>query len=508
MHYNTIIIGAGISGLYIGNHLKDNDFIIFEQKDRIGGRVKSVKYKNITYDTGAVRIQNHHKRMIKLLHELGLENDMFEMECKNKYHLRTKNKNYPYLLTNKLPNKITDDFVSHGIYDRLNDDIKKYKINKNNYTPYQICNKLYGSEFANLFKDAYGYDKEVEEGNLVTFYQNYGKMDSIFYILRNGLSQIINKLYTNIENKVKMEHKLIDYSYKSNKFHLTITHKNKIIKYSCNRLICSIPPEYLDKLKPLDIITNDIQSVQSSNYIRIFAMYPKENGKYWYEDICNITTDSYIRKIIPYNNKDGIIQICYCDGYKAEYWNNILLHDNLEESIMEELKRIFPEKKIPKSTYMMSHYWKRGTYHWKVGSNAKNLFKKMIKPFQDREFYISGDSYSNNQGWMEGAVETAQKVLQCLNKNSRKCGLKNTREDKIMKKKYSIEEVKKHNKVTDGWMVYENKVYNVTSFIKKHPGALAIKKGLGKDATKIFDAVGHSDRARRIMNKYLIGRLL
>ena len=508
MHYNTIIIGAGISGLYIGNHMKEDDFVIFEQKDRIGGRVKSIHYKNITYDSGAVRIQNHHKRMIKLLQELNLTNDMLQMDNRQKYFLRTKDKNYPYYLDTTKKGGVKDDFVSSGIYEQLDKDIRKHRINKNNYTPYQICNKLYGSEYANLFKDAYGYDKEVEESNLVTFYQNYGKTDSIFYILRNGLSQIINALYSNIEQNVKLEHKLVNYTYKSNKFYIDIAHKNKILSCTCNRLVCSIPPEYLEKLKPLDIIKNDILSVQSSNYIRIFAMYPKINNKYWYEDICNITTDSYIRKIIPYNNEDGIIQICYCDGYKAEYWNNILLHDNLEECITTELKRIFPKKKIPKSTYMMAHYWKKGTYHWKVGSNAKKLFKKMIKPFQDKEFYISGDSYSNNQGWMEGAVETAQKVVQCLHKNSKKCGLKNTREENIMKNKFSIEEVKKHNKISDGWMVYKNKVYNVTRFIKKHPGALAIKKGLGKDATKMFDAVGHSDRARRIMEKYFIGELI
>ena len=68
-----------------------------------------------------------------------------------------------------------------------------------------------------------------------------------------------------------------------------------------------------------------------------------------------------------------------------------------------------------------------------------------------------------------------------------------------------MEEVKKHNKLNDGWLVYNKKVYNVTKFIKKHPGALAIKKGLGKDATTIFNNVGHSKRALNIMKKYLIG---
>ena len=103
---------------------------------------------------------------------------------------------------------------------------------------------------------------------------------------------------------------------------------------------------------------------------------------------------------------------------------------------------------------------------------------------------------------MEGALETADKVFNLI--------LKKTKNTPIIKKKqqyYTLTEVSKHNKEHDGWLVYNNKVYNVTRFIKKHPGSLAILKGLGKDATNIFDKIGHSNRARNIMKKYYIGEL-
>ena len=499
MYHNTIIIGCGISGLSIANNLDEKDFLLFDKRDRVGGRIISVNYKNITYDAGAVRVQNHHKRLLKLINKLNLENDLLEMDCRYDYYLREKHVNYKY---NNINHKLDKNFINKGIYDKLWKDIKKKKINKDNFTPYQICNQLYGSEYAKLLKDVYGYDKEVVSSNLTTFFQNHGKKDSKFYILKNGLSQIINKLYENLKEKVLLEHLLIDYKYKNNKFFLKIKHKNKIKDYSCKRLVLAIPPEYLNKIENLNSINNHINSVESTNYIRIFAIYPKVNNKYWYDDICNITTDSYIRKIIPYNKKEGIMQICYADGNNASYWNNILLYDNLENRIKEELYRIFPKKNIPDPIYLTAHYWKNGTYHWKTGSDSKYIYKKMIKPFQ-YELYISGDSYSTNQGWSEGALEISDKILKCLNIKN-KC---NTIKDKKLKK-YSLSEVQKHNKLTDAWMVYNGFVFNITKFIKKHPGALAIKKGIGKDATKIFDGVGHSDRARRIMKKYLIGELI
>lgn len=72
---------------------------------------------------------------------------------------------------------------------------------------------------------------------------------------------------------------------------------------------------------------------------------------------------------------------------------------------------------------------------------------------------------------------------------------------------YTIEEVKKHNKIKDAWLIYNDNVYNITDYIKLHPGSMSIKKGIGKDSTKIINKIGHSKRAIEIMSKYKIGIL-
>ncbi|ETW36797.1 hypothetical protein PFHG_01458 [Plasmodium falciparum HB3] len=47
------------------------------------------------------------------------------------------------------------------------------------------------------------------------------------------------------------------------------------------------------------------------------------------------------------------------------------------------------------------------------------------------------------------------------------------------------EEVAKHNKKDDAWVIYENKVYEVTHYLKHHPGGKRILLGKsGKDITK------------------------
>lgn len=75
-------------------------------------------------------------------------------------------------------------------------------------------------------------------------------------------------------------------------------------------------------------------------------------------------------------------------------------------------------------------------------------------------------------------------------------------------KKYSMEEVKKHNKIDDAWIVINNTIYDITKWIPKHPGGNIILNGIGKNATSLFNNIGHSKNALKILQKYNIGKLI
>ncbi|KAI3657601.1 hypothetical protein MP638_005805 [Amoeboaphelidium occidentale] len=76
-------------------------------------------------------------------------------------------------------------------------------------------------------------------------------------------------------------------------------------------------------------------------------------------------------------------------------------------------------------------------------------------------------------------------------------------------KQCSLEEIAKHSKPDDLWLIIHNKVYDLTSFLHDHPGgsAILLKYG-GKDATKAFDVVHPPDIITKLLPpSVLIGEL-
>lgn len=75
-------------------------------------------------------------------------------------------------------------------------------------------------------------------------------------------------------------------------------------------------------------------------------------------------------------------------------------------------------------------------------------------------------------------------------------------------KLFTWEEIRKHNKDTDCWVVMYGKVVDITKFLTTHPGGLdPINDMGGFDLTNQFEARGHSEKADRIWRKYVIGRV-
>lgn len=71
---------------------------------------------------------------------------------------------------------------------------------------------------------------------------------------------------------------------------------------------------------------------------------------------------------------------------------------------------------------------------------------------------------------------------------------------------YTLADVAQHNQASDCWTVANAKVYNVTSFVNKHPGGEAILQGCGKDMTEFFNTK-HAKQSKELLPSFYIGDL-
>ncbi|KAL1475922.1 hypothetical protein MTO96_036930, partial [Rhipicephalus appendiculatus] len=73
----------------------------------------------------------------------------------------------------------------------------------------------------------------------------------------------------------------------------------------------------------------------------------------------------------------------------------------------------------------------------------------------------------------------------------------------------TYEELMKHNKKDDAWICLKGRVYNVTPYMDYHPGGVdELLKGVGKDATDLFNQVHKWVNFESMLEKCLIGKVV
>ena len=67
--YDIIIIGGGISGLFLAYKLSNTNLkiIVLEGSSDLGGRIQTIKKEDISYEAGAARFHASHTKIMTLI---------------------------------------------------------------------------------------------------------------------------------------------------------------------------------------------------------------------------------------------------------------------------------------------------------------------------------------------------------------------------------------------------------------------------------------------------------
>lgn len=403
--YDIIIIGGGISGLYCAHKLSNNNKVaLFDERSYIGGRI----YTNPKgYEVGAARFNNNHKLLLELIKyykmtKMVLPKKIDYIECfENKKNKITLNSNIEF---QKILNKVIER--------------TKTTKNLNKITFYEhLVNILKSKEKADHIVNIFGYYSEIKEMNALdaynTFKNDFGNIQ--YYVLMEGLSSLCENMKKTIEkngSKIFLKSYVNSVEKNNNVFKISIKHKKR--KIIGKKVIFATKPHQLKQFEIIKPIHKYIDSLYEAPLIRIYAIYKN----IWFKNINRTTTNNLLRQIIPINKKKGLIMISYTDGEDTKpFMKNKyeLKSDNiLKKIISKNIKKVFPDHNIEDPEYFKAHLWNVGCHHWLPGYDSSYIQKEIMNPLEN--IYICGEGFSDKQAWIEGALNSALKVIKNINK--------------------------------------------------------------------------------------------
>ena len=412
-----LIVGAGISGLYTAYSLYKkfgtNNILIIEKNDRIGGRIYSLNLGFKTIEIGAGVILLNQYKMLKLVNELGLNNDLVYNKL-IKYNAKLNYINNNYKITSITDINKTKFFSqTQDLKNKIDNNIIDKKTARS-YSLLRLIEREYGINIANDMNNEFGYDEDFDQNAIDGINMLLRENDMPYYILQNGMEQIIIKLKEFLEKKgikIMRNTKCTDIQKYNDKYR-SIIDNNQYIE--SKHIILAIPKNNLCSINYLIPLYPLLDSVFVKHLMKIYLIFPTQNGNVWFQNLNGIiTTNTILSQITPIDKLNGLLMI-YISGSIAKSWYYLKSSNKLKQEIMYHLRRTFNNINIPNPIKLINKFWDEATHLWKPTYDSEILNKQIIQPFLNERIYIVGEAYSMIQQWSEGALDTVDNLMKII----------------------------------------------------------------------------------------------
>ena len=237
-------------------------------------------------------------------------------------------------------------------------------------------------------------------------------------------------------------------------------HPDKIHEVKAQFLILSMPKRSLELLEQNSFFFQDanvmglLNTVDTVNAIRIYLAYP---NPWWQEKYPEITkgrstTDLGIRQFYYWFTESGsqpnaLVLASYSNGPAEVYWRSLQGGKNFDEfhhgavnhnttpvanqgpgprhasvtmaeQAHQQLMQVHGVSDAQLPYYAHFQNWSKdpfggGWHSWQAGYDEADLIPKLRQPMPSEQIYIAGECWSNVQGWVWGALNSSEAVLQC-----------------------------------------------------------------------------------------------
>ena len=432
--YDVVIIGGGIAGLYSAYRLIQmypTIKILVLEKSRLGGRISTHKFKNYVFEEGASRFHERQPYIISLIRELGLAKKMTKISSSHTYIPISSKKVFSSNESDyesESESELTTQ-IQKCISQIIKTSRKEKKQVLKNSTFIEYAKRIVSEKDAQNILDSFGYSAELV---LMNAYDSIHLIDkhlnprNQFYVLKDGLSQIVEILTDKLRSKgvnIHRHRNVTSIEYRNSQFEIQC--KNIIQTYIARQCICAVTKDALLKFPIFSPIFPILNLISSPPLCRIYSKYAhdKDTKKVWFHGMQKITTNNHLRMIIPVNEEHGIIMISYTDYKDAVFWKRIL--DTREiDGVNTEIHRLVKQTlgiDIPEPEYTKMYYWSHGVAYFTPGFDSEVMPQRIQRLYEDIPLYVCGENFSEKENqWIEGSLETSENAVRRISFVSKK----------------------------------------------------------------------------------------
>jgi len=404
-HYDILIIGSGMAGLYAATNIQKlsptTSFLILEKhkKQWIGGRTSNEMFYGTQIVTGAgIGRKNKDKLLIKLMDEIGIKYIPYETSI-----------HYAQTFT---PNDIVK------IIKKLKGEYSKHpELHHKTFKDFFI--HMLGEELYQSFIISVGYT-DYENADVYETLYNYGMDDNKdgWTGLRIPWKEMVDKLYQLIgKTHFRFSSEVVEIKKMAQTpcvFQVKTEGGNV---YTSNKVILATTISAIKKLVPgASSKTSLYQSIHGQPFLLLYAKFNRESAEIMKQYVSTYTiVPGPLQKIIPMNPNKGVYMIAYSDNYNAvlqkKYLDNTAENRKLYCDLLESSLGI-PKGKLT-MTAMKDYYWPIGTHYYEpLGKEFKTRSEFIYKAqHPEKGMLVVGEVVSRDQGWTEGALESVKTVL-------------------------------------------------------------------------------------------------
>jgi monoamine oxidase len=429
MEYDLIIVGAGIAGLRVGiEALKANPTLkccILEKYGYMGGRVvtwrkKLPKIGDVSWENGAGRISTSHKKVLGLMKEYGLTFVPISGETA-----------FIDIRTDKLEHNRFSDLLEVYLKPLMGLGAEELAT----HTLEGLLNKMLGRNAAGRFYEMFPYFCEIHTLRAdiaLSAFEHEMRSNDGFGVCAEGLSSLIDSMVREFVDRggLVLKGVTVRRVLKARrgdrgdgvKVECSYFQENgeemgaEFVGRACVLALHSEAVRKIDGVKHLEVLRH----LKMMPLLRMYAVFPvsglAQHGA-WFERLPKVVTNSYVRYVIPINAEKGVVMISYTDGRDAAHWDGVLRRGGeklVQDDVMDEIRRLFPDRKIPDPLFFKLHYWDSGCTYWLPGKyDVLEESQRSLQPLPGEipGLFMCGESFAVSQCWMESALTQADELL-------------------------------------------------------------------------------------------------